>query len=248
MWVGSNIPDPEHKEHRMESRVLRGAVLATLALTFMSCEAKKDTASVGMSNDMASAIFKDDAATVKALLDKGESINAKQNGQTALHLAANGGKLQVITTLLARGAEVNGLDTNDYTPLMLAANGCKDSAVVNLISQGAQVAAKDKQGVNALHLAAGKGCLSTVKLLIERQADPKTATNIGTTAVSFAMNRLWVSPTPSKTDTELVMFLKGKFGKGADTLKPTGDALAAQKMAEEAEKSAKPAPKAAKKK
>lgn len=220
----------------MKSRVSRGAVLAGLALTVTACEAKKEAAeSKGMSNDMSSAIFKDDAAAVKSLLDKGESINAKQNGQTALHMAANGGKLQVITTLLARGADVNAPDTNNYTPLMLAANGCKDSAIVNLINQGAKLDASDKLGVTPLHLAADKGCFSGVKILIDRGANPKAATNSGITALAFAMNRLWQAPVVVRNDTDVVMFLKGKYGAGADTVKPTAEAYKMQQEAAKAE-------------
>ncbi|HOX50412.1 MAG TPA: ankyrin repeat domain-containing protein [Fibrobacteria bacterium] len=220
----------------MKTRVLRGAVLAGVAFTLVACEAKKDTASAGMSNDMASAIFKDDAAAIKALLDKGESINAKQNGQTALHMAAKEGKLQVITTLLARGADVNAPDTNDYTPVMLAARSCKDTAIGNMLNQGAKVEAKDKLGVTALHLAADKGCLSTIKLLVERGANIQARTNSGITALAFAMNRLWQAPVVVRNDTDVVMFLKGKFGPGADTIKPTAEAY---QMQQEAEKAAK---------
>lgn len=223
----------------MKSRVLRGAVLAGLAFIFSACDAKKDVAAKGMTNDMASAIFNDDAATVKALLDKGESVNAKQNGLTGLHIAARDGKPKVVTTLLARGADVNLPDTNGYTPLMQAAYNCRDSIIVNLISQGAKVDTADKLGVTALHLAADKGCLSGIKLLVERGANIQARTNSGITAVSFAMNRLWQAPVVVRNDTDVVRFLQGKFGPGSDTIKPTADAYKQQEAAKIEAKAAK---------
>ncbi|MBK8801952.1 MAG: ankyrin repeat domain-containing protein [Fibrobacteres bacterium] len=218
----------------MKSRISRGAVLAGVAFTLSACEAKKEPAAAGMTNDMASAIYKDDAVTMKALLDKGESVNAKQNGRTALHMAAEGGKLQVITTLLARNADVNIPDTNGYTPLMYAARACKDSAMVSLISQGAKLESKGDMGITALHLAADKGCLSGIKILIERGADPKATANNGITALAFALNRYWQAPVVVRNDTDVVLFLTGKYGPGADTIKPTAEAY----LLQQAEKAA----------
>lgn len=209
----------------MKSRVLRGAVLAGLTLTFTACEAKKDpAASLAISNDMTSAIVTDNAKKVKELLDKGESIEATQNGQMALHLAAETGKLQVITTLLARGANVNTVNVNQNTPLMLAARACKDSAMLLLINQGAKIESADKNGVTPLHLAAGRGCLAGVKLLIDRGANPQTRTNSGIPALAFALNRIEKAPILVRQDTDVVNFLRKSYGPGSDTVKANPEA------------------------
>jgi ankyrin repeat protein len=58
---------------------------------------------------------------LKALLDSGLDVNAKdRGGRTALHYAAVLGQAELARHLLSRGANVNVKDTRGRTPLMLA--------------------------------------------------------------------------------------------------------------------------------
>lgn len=200
---------------------LRRIALVGTALIFGACDDKKDDKkSATISQDMVRAIVQDKPSDVKTLLDQGEPLDAKQNGQTALHIAAMNGKVDVLTVLIARGANVNLQDDNGITPLMLAARDGRVEAVQALIAQGAKVQIQDKLGENALHIAAAHGRMDVVTALLDRGADIRSTTNTGLNALVFALNRV-AQPSATKSDTELVQFIKSKYGAGADTIKPT---------------------------
>jgi ankyrin repeat protein len=62
--------------------------------------------------DLIAAARKSDLAAVKALLDKGADVNAKNRyGATALSYAAERGSVEVVKLLIERGADVNVKDT-----------------------------------------------------------------------------------------------------------------------------------------
>lgn len=224
----------------MKLRSLKFAALAGTALFLGACEEKKDTTPKPMSGEMVTAILKGSPTDVKALLDKGEALDARQNGRTALHFAAMNNKVDVISALIARGAGVNALDDDNYTPLMVASMGGQIEAITALLNQGASIEAKDKTGVTSLHLAANGGKLEAVKLLIERGANLDARTNIGTNAIILAKNRYYNGVT-NANDTALVEFLASKYGPAADTMKPTADGYKAEQAA--ATESKKPAKK-----
>lgn len=200
---------------------LRCVALVGSALILGACDDKKDDKKdATMSQDMVRAIVQDKPTDVKMLLDKGEALDAKQNGQTALHIAAMNGKVDILTVLIARGAAVNVQDDNGITPLMLAARDGRVEAVQALIAQGAKITVQDKLGENALHIAAAHGKKDVVAALMDRGADVRATTNAGLNALVFALNRI-AQPGATKSDTELVQFIKSKYGAGADTIKPT---------------------------
>jgi len=89
-----------------------------------------------------------------------------------------------------------------------------------LIAQGAKLEAQDKLGENALHIAAANGKKDVVEVLLDRGANIRSTTNTGLNALVFALNRIQQDGA-TKTDTELVQFIKSKYGTGADTVKPT---------------------------
>mmetsp|Transcript_6893 Transcript_6893/g.9809 ORF Transcript_6893/g.9809 Transcript_6893/m.9809 type:complete len:84 (+) Transcript_6893:327-578(+) len=66
------------------------------------------------------------------------------NGQTSLHLAANGGNLEAVRLLLAGGARTGAVDKNGHTPLHVAAYGSNPEVVSLLLAGGAQTEAVDK--------------------------------------------------------------------------------------------------------
>jgi len=63
-----------------------------------------------------------DLAAIRAELDKGVDVNAKDNeGRTPLHYAAKYATKQVVELLIPNGADVNAKDEDGWTPLHFAA-------------------------------------------------------------------------------------------------------------------------------
>ena len=72
--------------------------------------------------DLRMALQHPDTAKVRALVDAGANVNARDDlGGTALHVAVNfRGDLDVVRLLIDRGANVNAPDTDGDTPLLRA--------------------------------------------------------------------------------------------------------------------------------
>jgi RNA polymerase sigma factor (sigma-70 family) len=76
-------------------------------------------------------------------------------GETAVHLAADLGHLEVLELLLSGGAEVDPRDLYGRSPLHCAAAGCASIAVAELLlGRGAELDARTRDGLTPLALAA----------------------------------------------------------------------------------------------
>jgi ankyrin repeat protein len=128
--------------------------------------------------DEAIAILKEHPQIAKQMWD-GPSDNGRPfvTGSTALHYAANDGKLRLVKLLIDSGADVNAHQARWYaTPLSWAANNARLEAIELLLAHGADV-----NGPNVLHAAAygGSSCgkddtkpyVEALKLLVARGAD-----------------------------------------------------------------------------
>ncbi len=198
-------------------RSIRSFAIAAMALALAGCQ-KEEKKPVILSQEMVRAIVQGNPIEVKNLLDQGEEVDAKQNGQTALHFAAMNGKIDIISTLIARGAKIDIQDEQGVTPLMLAASNGRLDAVQALIAQGAKIETQNKLGENVLHIAGAHGKKDIVVELLDRGANIRATTNNGLNVLVFALNRM-VQPGATADDTVLVKFIKSKFGVGADTVK-----------------------------
>lgn len=97
-------------------------------------------------------------AQVKALLDQGETVNAKDDsGNTAIMLAAKHGKHEVVQLLVGRGADVNVQNKDGMSALMLASQGGHADTVAVLVSANATVNLMNKEGATARLLAKENG-------------------------------------------------------------------------------------------
>ena len=100
-------------------------------------------------------VWRDDQARVEKLLALGADVTAQDNdGDTALHGAAQTGNVEIIRMLLDKGADPNVKNKVGGTPLMWAAVYGHDEAARLLLRRGADASLKDVDGVTAAEWAA----------------------------------------------------------------------------------------------
>jgi ankyrin repeat protein len=126
--------------------------------------------------DLMCAALEGRTEAVKALLQKGADVNAKDDmGRTALMFAAINAHDETVKVLLEYGADVNTRANDGATPLMLAATCGATEIVRALLNQGADLNGSFVQtGKTALMLAEEHGYVGIAELLkqagTERQA------------------------------------------------------------------------------
>jgi ankyrin repeat protein len=105
-----------------------------------------------------------------ALLNAGADPNiAQESGMTPLLDAINVGKPDLVTRLIARGANVNAATTKTkLTPLMWAIGDGHPEIATMLLDAGANVQAVTTDGFSALTFAARVGNVDIAKLLLAR--------------------------------------------------------------------------------
>src|SRR6516225_5427257 len=105
--------------------------------------------------ELATAIRDGDLKAVRARLDAGLDVNARDaDGNTPLLLAAVYAGPECVELLLKKGADVNAKNKFEATPLHRAATNYEKAKL--LIDAGADVKAKTKSGRTVLTLAARK--------------------------------------------------------------------------------------------
>jgi ankyrin repeat protein len=119
-------------------------------------------------------------------------------GDTALHLAAAGYRVQIVRALLSAGADPNAAQNHRRsTPLHYAADGAVSGPAWNedrqvetirqLIDHGSNVHAQDKNGATPLHRAVRTRCAAAVRTLLRAGADPEARNNPGSTPFHLAV-------------------------------------------------------------
>jgi len=100
------------------------------------------------------ALYGDLAFACRELEDRGGLVDKEdEDGSTALHYAANRGKLKMMEYLVSKGAAVNAKNKIGYTPLHDAAVGGHVEAVSYLLSHGGDPFAEDNLARTPLALA-----------------------------------------------------------------------------------------------
>lgn len=139
----------------------------------------------GSYEDYFTAIQRDDAGTVKTLLQRGFDPNTVDpQGRHGLLLAFRASSLKVVDTLLSDPkTKVEVRSEQDESPLMLAAFKGLTEVCEKLIAMDADV---NKPGWSALHYAATGGHVAVIRLLLDNHAYIDAASPNGSTPLMMA--------------------------------------------------------------
>jgi len=119
-------------------------------------------------------------------------------GDTALHLAAAGYRVEIVRRLLAAGADPNAARNHRRSgPLHYAADGYINGPAWDakrqvktigvLLGAGADINAQDKNGAAPLHRAVRTRCAAAVRCLLKAGGDPTLKNKPGSTPFHLAV-------------------------------------------------------------
>ena len=119
-------------------------------------------------------------------------------GDTALHLAAAGYRLEIVRLLVATGADPNSTANHRRSgPLHYAADGYitgpawdpdrQVKTIRCLLERGALINAQDKNGAAPLHRAVRTRCAAAVRCLLEAGSDARLRNKSGSTPFHLAV-------------------------------------------------------------
>lgn len=188
--IAAHVADADEKLHRAAREGNAAEVTRLLA------EGRDPNArGVGGWAPMHRASFPGHVNVVAPLLAAGADVNLRIGraivdtaGDTALHIAAAQGRLEMAKALIAAGAKELGND-DGWTPLHRAALGGKADVAAYLVEQGFDVKARAQDGWTPLHAAAGAvydGSFDILEMLLAKGADPNARDRDGWTPLHAA--------------------------------------------------------------
>ena len=164
--------------------------------------------------DLLAAIVADDSVRVEALLKNDPNLATQlirkprlydskifhwiYAGDTALHLAAAGYRIEIAQRLLEAGADPNAsANHRGSSPLHYAADGYVNGpawdakrqvkTLRRLIDAGANIDSQDKNGATPLHRAVRTRCAGAVQCLLNAGSDPLLKNKPGSTPFHLAV-------------------------------------------------------------
>lgn len=154
--------------------------LIFISLIFVGCAASKQPLHIHA--------LEGDLTKVRTEVEGGAAVDIRDSGgRTALMLAAESGRMEVVEYLVSKGADVNAESKLFlWTPLFYAASFNRVEVMEFLIANGANVDARDKWGATPMFPAAGSGHVEAVKLLVENGADTSVENMDNQTALDYS--------------------------------------------------------------
>ena len=164
--------------------------------------------------EMIAAIVDNDVSTAKRLLQQDPALASQliqtpklydsrifhwiYVGDSLMHLAAAGYRVEIVRLLLAAGADPNAAKNHrKSTPLHYAVDGFISGPAFNpdlqvatlecLIESGARIHAQDMNGATPLHRAVRTRCSAAVRALLKLGADPTIRNKSGSTPFHLAV-------------------------------------------------------------
>ena len=165
-------------------------------------------------NKLLAAIVEDNASAVETLLKADSNLTTAlirrpklynsgifhwiYAGDSALHLAAAGYRVEIVRILLAAGADPNAAHNHRRSsPLHYAADGfingpawdakSQVDTIRCLINKGADIHTQDKNGATPLHRAVRTRCAAATRWLLNAGSDPAMRNKSGNTAFHLAV-------------------------------------------------------------
>lgn len=154
---------------------LRSLVLSSLILA--GCEAS-----------LHDVIARNDLQTAARMLSANPGLIESRDRlqKTPLHHAVTFRRLDAVTFLIERDAQVNAADLTGMTPLHTAAMFGRIDEARRLLAAGADIHARDKFGDTPLHTAAVFGAAGLIELFAEYGADAGVRNVAGKTPFDLA--------------------------------------------------------------
>jgi hypothetical protein len=151
----------------------------------------------------AKELLKADAGLATGLIDEAKLYESAifhwiYAGDTALHLAAAGYRVEIVGLLLAAGADPNAARNHRQSgPLHYAADGYINGpawdakrqvkTIRHLLGAGADIHAQDKNGATPLHRAVRTRCAAAVECLLKAGSNPALKNKPGSTPFHLAV-------------------------------------------------------------
>ncbi|KAF3860112.1 hypothetical protein F7725_000367 [Dissostichus mawsoni] len=128
------------------------------------------------------------ANKVRELVQKyPDKVDIKNQGKTALQVAAHQGHMEVVKALLQANSSIEVKDEDGDTALHYTAFGNQADITRLLLSKGANVNLLNNSMCTALHIAVNKGFTDVVRVLTEHSADVNLQDSYGDTPLHDAI-------------------------------------------------------------
>jgi len=170
-------------------RNARGKVKVTVSgpppYTFFTGAVEISTPNI---SELFSAVESDNVNRIKILLAQNDNLNQRElpSERTAVYMAAAGGHVNSLRTLLQLGADPTLPDFEGDSPLHAAVTADSQPSVQQFIDAGVNINCANAVGLTPLMVAAHLGRMRVLEMLLRSGADPSLKSRNGKTALSFA--------------------------------------------------------------